>query len=434
MSAHPDDSRRMSVPLFRHKQRTMVLAYVMILPFWGLDLLVAWPRVPWDTLLIRLNWAALSLVCALALHFLKVRRRGLNWFILGLLLPNVSLSLIIWRLGGSSTPMFAWFCAMPLLGITLSLGNVSRSVVSAVTSLVMGLSLLLLEGQPVETVGVWAMLISGAGALAVQASIFHARLLKAQGETERNRKQAQEALVATQTRAQESDRLAQVGRLAAGVAHEVNNPLAFIQANLGYLQEELSREGRTAGECLEVLRETQAGVARIKQIVQDLTALARGTAEGESREVGRCPLPAVIEESMRLASVRLKKLAVEVEVPAEVPPVRADARRLGQVLLNLLLNAADALEEARVVGPRVALRVERQGPRVALVLEDNGPGFPAEHLSRLFTPFFTTKAQGKGTGLGLALSRQYVEGFGGSLRAENRPEGGARFTVELLPG
>jgi C4-dicarboxylate-specific signal transduction histidine kinase len=211
----------------------------------------------------------------------------------------------------------------------------------------------------------------------------------------------------------------------------VNNPLAFIQANLSYLQEELAREGRSPEDALTVVKETQAGVARIQQIVQDLTALARGAAEPEPREVGRCPLPAVIEESMRLASVRLKKLAVEVEVPAEVPPVRADPRRLGQVLLNLLLNAADALEG--VEGPKVAVRVKAQGPKVALVLEDNGPGFAAEHLQQLFTPFFTTKAQGKGTGLGLALSRQYVEGFGGALRAENRPEGGARFTVELLP-
>jgi C4-dicarboxylate-specific signal transduction histidine kinase len=121
-----------------------------------------------------------------------------------------------------------------------------------------------------------------------------------------------------------------------------------------------------------------------------------------------------------------------VEVPSEVPPVRADARRLGQVLLNLLLNAADALEESQVEGPRVALKVQAQQERVCLVLEDNGPGFAPEHLTRLFTPFFTTKAHGKGTGLGLALSREYVEGFGGSLRAENRPEGGARFTVELL--
>jgi two-component system sensor histidine kinase PhcS len=433
MAEHAPDSST-SAPLRRDKVRTMVVGLLLILPFWGLDVVAAHPRVPWDTLLIRAVWAALSLVAAGVLGALKVKRRGVNWLLTGLVLPTLSLSLIIWRLGGSSSPVFAWFCAMPLLGITLSLGHVRRSMVSAGASLAAGLALLALEGQPAEKMAVWGLLILGAGLLAMQASGFHARLVKARGEAERNQAQAQEVLAATQTRVQESDRLAQVGRLAAGVAHEVNNPLSFIQANLSYLQEEMLREGASREECLEALRETQEGVARVKQIVQDLTALARGATEVETRELGRCPLPAVIDESIRLASVRLKKLAVEVQVPPEVPPVRADARRLGQVLLNLLLNAADALEEAGVAVPRVALRVEARGARVALVLEDNGPGFAAEHLPRLFTPFFTTKAQGKGTGLGLALSRQYVEGFGGSLRAENRPEGGARFTVELLPG
>ncbi len=422
-----------SATLSRQKRRTMVGAFLMIVPFWVLDLLSVWPRVPWDTLLIRVFWAVLSVGCALALGFFRVRRRGVSWFVTALLLPNLCLCTIIWRLGGSSSPIFAWFCAMPLVGITLSLGSVRRSAVSAVASLVVGLGMLVAEGQPVQRLGVWTMLIGGAGVLAVQASRFHARLLKERGEAERGERKAQEALAATRTRAQEADRLAQVGRLAAGVAHEVNNPLAFIQANLSYLQEELARAGRSPEDALAVVKETQQGVVRIQQIVQDLTALARGTPELEPREVGRCPLPQVIEESMRLASVRLKRLAVEVEVPAGVPPVKADPRRLGQVLLNLLLNAADALEEAGVQGPKVALRVKTVGPKVELVLEDNGPGFAAEHLQRLFTPFFTTKAQGKGTGLGLALSRQYVEGFGGALRAENRPEGGARFTVELLP-
>ncbi|MBN1203425.1 MAG: two-component sensor histidine kinase [Myxococcaceae bacterium] len=282
------------------------------------------------------------------------------------------------------------------------------------------------------TVAVWGLLILASGLAAVQASYLYARMKKSRAEAEAHRRMAQEALVATQTRAEESERLAQVGRLAAGVAHEVNNPLAFIQANLRFLQEELPRQGRSVEDCLEALAETQQGVARIQQIVQDLTMLARGAGEDAPREVGSCPLPTVIEESMRLASVRLKRLVVEVEVPSEVPLVRADARRLGQVLLNLLLNAADALEEARVASPRVAVRVRAEAQRVRVVLEDNGPGFPPEHLERLFTPFFTTKARGKGTGLGLAVSRRYVEGFGGALRAENRAEGGARFTVELL--
>ncbi len=401
--------------------------------FWVIDVLAAHPRIPWDTLAIRVVWMSLTIMSTWLLPSFWPGRQGVvDWFVTGVLLPHLSLAIIIWRLGGSQNPVFGWLCALPLMSISLSMGMTYRSVLSAAASLVSGLTLLLLEGRPASVVAVWGLLIAASGMLAVQASAFYARMKKARVEAETHHRKAQEALVATQTRAQESDRLAQVGRLAAGVAHEVNNPLAFIQANLRFLLEELPREDRSLGDCLEALQETQAGVERIQQIVQDLTRLARGAPETEPRQVGNCPLPIVIEESLRLASVRLKKLAVEVEVPSEVPLVRADARRLGQVLLNLLLNAADALEESRVPGPRVALKVQAEARRVCLVLEDNGPGFAPEHLPRLFTPFFTTKAQGQGTGLGLALSREYVEGFGGSLRAENRPEGGARFTVELL--
>jgi two-component system sensor histidine kinase PhcS len=403
------------------------------LPFWVIDVLAAYPRIPWDTLLIRAAWMVLTFVSLWVLRRLLPGRHGaVGWFTTGVLLPHLSLGLILWRLGGSQSPAFAWLCALPLMSMSLSMGVMYRSALSAAASLVLGLTLLLLEGRPASVIAMWGLLISASGMVAVQASAFYARMKKARVEAEAHHRKAQEALVATRTRVQESDRLAQVGRLAAGVAHEVNNPLAFIQANLRFLLEELPRGERSLGDCMEALEETQAGVARIQQIVQDLTRVARGASETEPRQVGSCPLPTVIEESMRVASVRLKKLAVEVEVPSEVPLVRADARRLGQVLLNLLLNAADALEESHVPGPRVALKVQADAQRVCLVLEDNGPGFAPEHLSRLFTPFFTTKAQGKGTGLGLALSREYVEGFGGSLRAENRPEGGARFTVELL--
>ncbi|MFL5345497.1 MAG: sensor histidine kinase [Hyalangium sp.] len=420
-------------PALRQKQQAVLWMAALSLPFWVIDVLAAHPRLPWDTLAIRAGWMVLTIACfGLLQRFVPGRRGTVGWFVTGVLLPNLALALIIWRLGGSQSPVFAWLCALPLMGMSLSMGVMHRSVLSAAASLVTGLTLLLLEERPASIVAEWGLLIAASGMVAVQASAFYARMKKARVEAETHHRKAQEALAATQTRAQESDRLAQVGRLAAGVAHEVNNPLAFIQANLRFLLEELPREGHSVSDCLEALQETQAGVERIQQIVQDLTRLARGAPDTEPRQVGSCPLPNVIEESMRLASVRLKKLAVEVEVPSETPMVRADARRLGQVLLNLLLNAADALEESRVSGPWVALKVQAQAQRVYLVLEDNGPGFAPEHLQRLFTPFFTTKAQGKGTGLGLALSREYVEGFGGSLRAENRPEGGARFTVELL--
>jgi two-component system sensor histidine kinase PhcS len=418
----------------RQKQQAVVWMAASSLPFWLIDVLIVHPRVPWDTLVIRVGWMLLTLASLWGVRrFLPAHRGTVGWFLTGVLLPNVSVALIIGRLGGSQSPAFAWLCAMPLLGMSLSMGALYRSVISSVASLATALTLLLWEGRSASLMATWGMLILASGFVAVQAAYFYSRMKTARSEAESHRRIAEEALEVTQSRVQESDRLAQVGKLAAGVAHEVNNPLSFIQANLRFLTEELPRAGHSVQGCLEALEETQAGVARIQQIVQDLTRLAREAVEPRPREPAFCPLPDVIEESMRLASARLKKLAVEVELPADVPLVRADARRLGQVLLNLLLNAADALEESQVALPQVALKVQPQGTRVWVVLEDNGPGFAPEHLPRLFTPFFTTKAPGKGTGLGLALSREYVEGFGGSLRAENRAEGGARFTVELLP-
>jgi len=140
----------------------------------------------------------------------------------------------------------------------------------------------------------------------------------------------------------------------------------------------------------------------------------------------------VVTDAARLAAVRLKNVArLKVEVPAELPEVFATRRRLAQVILNLLVNAGDALEEAKVQGGEVRVTGVAQEGRVTLLVEDNGPGFPPEVMPRLFESFFTTKGPDKGTGLGLALSRELVERFGGTLVAENRPEGGARLRMEL---
>ena len=289
-----------------------------------------------------------------------------------------------------------------------------------------------LEGMAPAPMATRLLLVVGAGVVGMQMSFFYRRLRRARARAEDEQRATQEALVESQTRVQQAERLAQVGRLAAGVAHEVRNPLAYVQANLRFLLEERQpAAGADDTEYTEALQETLQGVERIHQIVKDLTALTR--ADETVQGVGRCELVPVVDASVRLASVRLKSL---VRLAVEVPPeavAKAEPRRLEQVLLNLLLNAADAIEDAKVQDGRVSVRAEVAGERVRVMVEDNGPGIAEEHLPQLFTTFFTTKAPGKGTGLGLALSRQYVESFGGTLRAENRPEGGARFIVEL-PG
>ena len=138
---------------------------------------------------------------------------------------------------------------------------------------------------------------------------------------------------------------------------------------------------------------------------------------------------------MRLASVRLKGVPrPEVRVPPQLPAVHASHTRLVQVLVNLLVNAADALEEHRRAGTDVRLLVEAgaDDAGVWVAVEDSGPGIPDALAGRLFEPFFTTKGE-QGTGLGLALAREYVQGWGGALEARNVPGSGARFVVRLPP-
>jgi C4-dicarboxylate-specific signal transduction histidine kinase len=247
---------------------------------------------------------------------------------------------------------------------------------------------------------------------------------------ERARREALEKLAISERRRTHSEKLATLGQLAASVVHEINNPVAFIGANLHYLEQEvLSETPPSREELAEVFRETRVGVERVRQIVADL----RGFSRMDEEVPTKCALADVVSDAARIARLKLQHVArLEVDIPAELPPVLAIRRRLAQVLLNLLVNAGDALEGRP--GSEVRITGRQEGSRVLLLVEDNGPGFPPDVLPRLFETFFTTKGHEKGTGLGLALSREMVEQFGGTLVAENRVEGGARLRLELPVG
>jgi signal transduction histidine kinase len=223
-----------------------------------------------------------------------------------------------------------------------------------------------------------------------------------------------------------SERLAAVGRLASGLAHEVGNPLGAIT---GYVEVARSRLPAAADpELAGALERIGAAAARIDTTIRELLDFARPSAPA----LAAVELGPAVEAVLRLARVQRQFRGVEVEVvlAAELPAVRADEHRLSQVLLNLLLNAADA------TGPGGRIEV-RAGPapgrrsRVVLTVTDDGPGIPAELLDRIFEPFFSTKEPGRGAGLGLAVSRTLVESFGGELAAGNRPGGGAVLSLAL---
>jgi signal transduction histidine kinase len=219
-----------------------------------------------------------------------------------------------------------------------------------------------------------------------------------------------------------SERLASIGRLASGLAHEVGNPLGAIA---GFAALGRGRLGGAAPDVGDLLARIESEAARIDRLLRDMLDFAR-------------PAPTVclpislrppVESALRLAKVQPRFQGVEVDVvlPDELPRVLADEARLAQVLLNLFLNAGDA------TGGRGRVRVEagRDAAGVELRVADDGPGIPPEHLPRVFDPFFTTKAPGAGTGLGLAVSHRVLEAMGGRISAGNGAGGGAVFRVWL---
>ena len=225
------------------------------------------------------------------------------------------------------------------------------------------------------------------------------------------------------------EKLASVGRVAAGVAHEIGNPLAAI---LGLI--ELVRSGDLEPEeAREFLGRIQAETERIHEIIRELLAFARQgdpRAEGVGT-LGAVDLRAVVEDAVRLVAPRkaLGGSTIAVSFAEDLPRVTGNAERLGQVVLNLLLNAADAQAGKGRIGIEVA-PVPGRG-EVALRVVDQGPGIDAAVAEHLFEPFVTTKPPGQGTGLGLAVCHTLIARMGGTITGSNRPEGGAVFEVRL---
>lgn len=227
--------------------------------------------------------------------------------------------------------------------------------------------------------------------------------------------------VAMEAALKQKDRLASLGMLAAGVAHEVNTPITGISSYAQMLIAE-TPEGDPRHD---LLRKVEKQTFRAARIVNGLLALARDR-QGETRPLD---LGEVLAESADLLRERLEKrrIALHVERAAAPLEVLGNDGELQQVLTNLLLNAADAMPH----GGEIFLAARADGDRARVTVRDTGPGIPDSARDKIFQPFFTTKTGQGGTGLGLAISQSIVEHHGGILRADNDPRGGAEFTVEL---
>ena len=230
-----------------------------------------------------------------------------------------------------------------------------------------------------------------------------------------------------------ADRMASVGTLAAGVAHEINNPLAYVISNLEMMVEELRASVGTprpelVAEWNVMLGAARDGAERIRKIVRGLKTFALD--EAERRAI--LDVRAVMERSIEMAANELRHRARLVKELGPVPPVDADEARLGQVFLNLLVNAAQAIGAGTVDDHeiRIVTATDARG-RAVIEVHDTGSGIPPHVLDRMFEPFFTTKPVGVGTGLGLSICHNVVTSLGGEIAASNRASGGACVRIVL---
>ena len=265
--------------------------------------------------------------------------------------------------------------------------------------------------------------------------------------------EAHEDLKRTQQQLLHSDKMASLGRLVAGVAHELNNPISFVLGNVHALRRYAARldqyirllQGEHSPEALARLRDE----LRIDYILEDLPSLMDGTIEGAERtrdivdslkrfsvvdrdQARPFNLAEIIERSVNwVRKASPDRFQVDLDLPEGITVVGSSGQ-IQQVVMNLVQNACDATAE--MTEPRLAITARQIGNQVEVRFHDNGPGIPASHLAHIFEPFFTTKPVGKGTGLGLAISYGLVEQHGGRLEAANAPEGGALFTLSLPLG
>jgi signal transduction histidine kinase len=268
----------------------------------------------------------------------------------------------------------------------------------------------------------------------------HDALLKNYEALKRSEKLRQDML----SRAVEMDRMISMGILAAGVGHEIRNPLSYLKANVDYSQavvEEVAeglKDGGLTAKRLDSLREeleevaralqtSNEGIDRIAAIAHDLNTFSHPGAPVNEAVY----LDEVIQTSLNIARHEIRPRARIVTALECKKPVRANENKLGQVLLNLLINAAQSIEPGDSETQEIRIQTLVSGEEAVIEIEDTGKGIDREDLEKIFEPFFTTKPPGEGTGLGLSISRNIVESFGGSLTLESRVGVGTAARVRL---
>jgi CheY-like chemotaxis protein len=233
-----------------------------------------------------------------------------------------------------------------------------------------------------------------------------------------------------------ADRMLSAGTLAAGVAHEINNPLAYITATLETVANELPNitidpRSRLRDTTLHsLIADARDGMARMSAIVRDLRSLSRDDHE----PAHPFDVPEVLRVALNMANNEIRHRAqIITAIDRDLPAVNGSATRLGQVFLNLLINAAQAIPDGNIEKNEIRVHARTSPDRafVSIDVADTGVGIPANVLPRIFDPFFTTKPPGAGTGLGLAISHQIIKSMNGEITVDSRPGRGTTFHVRI---
>ncbi|MDR5868680.1 sensor histidine kinase [Halomonas koreensis] len=239
------------------------------------------------------------------------------------------------------------------------------------------------------------------------------------------RRRAEASLRETRDELVQAAKLAVLGQLAAGINHELNQPLAAIRA---YAENARAFIARSRAEAADA---NLGQIVELTERMAEISAQLRQFSRKSGDSLTAVSVPACFDYALRLFQARLGEGAVEVirDWPAAETWVRADPVRLEQVLVNLIGNSLQAMGD--VPSPRLTLTIAPEEERVRIAVTDTGPGIAEDQLTRIFEPFFTTKSTGSGLGLGLSISARIIDDLGGRLEATNAPEGGARFTIVL---
>ncbi|MFL9894194.1 sensor histidine kinase [Paraburkholderia sp. RL17-381-BIF-C] len=366
-------------------------------------------------------------------------RRMSPWLTLSwLLLPQAMISWMIWQTDGVQSPYYMGLnLAIFASGIALPFG-LWQNLVFGVLSCVLYLLACLLPPHGAVLVGtmtVNVLLLLFAAAASAVYTFFNERvrfmLFRLKTEVSEKNAQLEETnskLLDIKGQLLQQEKMAAVGTLAAGLLHEVNNPVNFcLMAIEVALEEPVTKTEPTLQECLVDARQ---GMQRIQHIVSDLKTFAYRRPGAEAEAGTPFLFEKALDSAIRLIAHELRGVAVTRELPADTLVLGDEAAIIG-VLINLLSNSVLAMRNAGTAGPTIHISVKWSEQRLHVTVRDNGPGIADEHLARVFEPFFTTRDVGQGLGLGLSISYAVIERHGGLLYAESELGSWASFSFDL---